>query len=137
VAEIAAAEALVPSTVAEEGIPVDRAADAPLAVAVPDAAGPAPLLSNYLLSAAAGVIWYLQFFFYGMGQTKMGRFEFSSWTLHMASIILFSTLWGIALREWAGTGRRTRGLLCVGILLLVGSTAVIGYGNYVSSQVAH
>jgi L-rhamnose-H+ transport protein len=94
---------------------------------------PTPLMANYLLSALAGVTWYMQFFFYGMGQTKMGRFEFSSWTLHMASIILFSTLWGVALKEWAGTSRRTHALVSLGILTLVLSTVVIGYGNWIGS----
>jgi L-rhamnose-H+ transport protein len=98
------------------------------------ASAPAPFVSNYLLSALAGVTWYLQFFFYSMGQTKMGRFEFSSWTLHMASIILFSTLWGIALKEWAGTSRRTHALVTLGILTLVLSTVVIGYGNWIGSS---
>jgi L-rhamnose-H+ transport protein len=36
------------------------------------------------------------------GESQMGRYSFSSWTVHMASIILFSTLWGFALKEWAG-----------------------------------
>ncbi|MEI9997953.1 MAG: hypothetical protein WDO13_01690 [Verrucomicrobiota bacterium] len=35
----------------------------------------------------------------------MGAYKFSSWTLHMASIIIFSTLWGLALREWKGRRR--------------------------------
>src|SRR5262249_23270422 len=43
-----------------------------------------PLLTNYVFCALAGTIWYLQFFFYGMGTTKMGKYDFSSWTLHMA-----------------------------------------------------
>src|SRR5215469_6948345 len=54
---------------------------------------PAPLLANYLLCALAGTTWYFQFFFYSMGETQMGKYGFSSWTLHMASIIIFSTLW--------------------------------------------
>jgi L-rhamnose-H+ transport protein len=91
---------------------------------------------NYVLSAAAGIIWYFQFFFYSMGQTKMGKYEFSSWTLHMASIILFSTLWGIMLREWHGTSRRTRVLVGLGIVTLILSTIVVGYGNYVGAQQA-
>ena len=53
-----------------------------------------------LFSALAGIIWYGQFFFYGMGTTKMGRFDFSSWSIHMAFIIVFSNLWGIAFHEW-------------------------------------
>ncbi|NWP74968.1 rhamnose/proton symporter RhaT, partial [Escherichia coli] len=61
-----------------------------------------PLLRNYLLAALGGTLWYFQFFFYTMGESQMGKYGFSSWTLHMASIILFSTLWGFALKEWAG-----------------------------------
>jgi len=92
------------------------------------------LLRNYLLAALAGVIWYFQFFFYSMGQTKMGKYDFSSWTLHMASIILFATLWGIALKEWTGTSRRTRLLVGTGLALLIGSTILVGYGNYLKLQ---
>ncbi len=93
------------------------------------AAGKAPLLVNWLLAALGGTLWYFQFFFYTMGESQMGRFGFSSWTLHMASIILFSTLWGFALKEWKGSSRKTRTLVWTGIALLVGSTVVIGAGN--------
>ena len=88
-----------------------------------------PILSNYLFSAIAGVTWYLQFFFYSMGQTRMGKYEFSSWTLHMASIIIFSTLWGIVLREWKGTSKRTHVLIAIGLAMLILSTIIVGYGN--------
>ena len=88
------------------------------------------LVQNYAFAALAGVIWYFQFFFYSMGQTKMGKYDFSSWTLHMASIILFATLWGLALHEWKGTSRRTKSLVALGLFLLVASTVVVGYGNY-------
>jgi L-rhamnose-H+ transport protein len=90
----------------------------------------APMISNYLLSALAGITWYFQFFFYTMGETQMGRYKFSSWTLHMASIIIFSTLWGIALKEWKGAGTRTKALVGFSLLVLVMSTIVVGYGNY-------
>ena len=69
---------------------------------------PAVLWNNYLLCAAAGTVWYLQFLFYGMGNTLMGRFEFSSWTLHMASIMAFGTVWGSILGEWTGSSIRPR-----------------------------
>ncbi len=91
---------------------------------------PETLVKNYVLAALAGVIWYFQFFFYSMGQTKMGKYDFSSWTLHMASIIIFATLWGVALHEWKGTSRRTKSLVALGLFLLVSSTVVVGYGNY-------
>jgi L-rhamnose-H+ transport protein len=92
------------------------------------------LALNYVLCAVAGVTWYLQFFFYSMAQTKMGAFEFSSWTLHMASIIIFGTLWGLALREWRGTRRRTRVLLLGGLCILIAATVVVGYGNYLKAS---
>jgi L-rhamnose-H+ transport protein len=89
---------------------------------------------NVAASAAAGLLWYFQFFFYSMGQTKMGRYDFSSWTLHMAGTILFATLWGVVLHEWKGTGRGTRWLGAAGFLLLVLSTVIVGYGNYLKAH---
>jgi len=85
---------------------------------------------NYLFSLLAGATWYMQFFFYTMGETQMGRYKFSSWTLHMASIMIFSTLWGIALKEWRGVSTRTKFLVFLTLLTLVGSTMIVGYGNY-------
>jgi L-rhamnose-H+ transport protein len=92
--------------------------------------GTPSLAWNYLFSALAGATWYMQFFFYTMGETQMGRYRFSSWTLHMASIIIFSTLWGIALKEWRGVSMRTKVLVFLTLLTLVGSTMIVGYGNY-------
>ena len=51
----------------------------------------------------------------------------------MASIIIFSTLWGIALKEWRGTRARTHRLIAVGLALLIGSTLIVGYGNYIKT----
>jgi L-rhamnose-H+ transport protein len=92
------------------------------------------LFFNYIFASLAGVIWYFQFFFYSMGQTKMGKYDFSSWTLHMASIIIFATLWGLFLKEWRGTSRRTKTLVALGLFLLVSSTVVVGYGNYLKAS---
>lgn len=93
---------------------------------------PVPLARNYFFSALAGVTWYLQFFFYSMGETQMGSYGFSSWTLHMASIIIFSSLWGLALKEWTGAGIRAKSLLFAGLATLVISTCVVGWGNYIA-----
>jgi L-rhamnose-H+ transport protein len=119
---------------------LEAVTDAPaeeMAVAVAvaqDAAVKAPMLANYFFSALAGTTWYMQFFFYTMGETQMGRYKFSSWTLHMASIIIFSTLWGIALKEWNGAGARTKVLVAFSLLVLVTSTVIVGYGNYVGGS---
>ena len=93
-----------------------------------------PLLANYLFSALAGVTWYMQFFFYTMGETQMGRYKFSSWTIHMASIIIFSSLWGIALKEWKGASGFTKVLLGMGLACLVFSTVIVGFGNFLAVQ---
>ncbi|HKU25128.1 MAG TPA: L-rhamnose/proton symporter RhaT [Candidatus Sulfotelmatobacter sp.] len=90
----------------------------------------APMLRNYLLCALAGTTWYFQFFFYTMGESQMGQYGFSSWTLHMASIIIFSSLWGIGFREWKGAGVRAASLLTLALFLLIASTVIVGYGNY-------
>ena len=93
-----------------------------------------PVLSNYFFSALAGTTWYFQFFFYTMGETQMGKYKFSSWTLHMASIIIFSSLWGIGLHEWRGASRKTWSYLFLSLATLVASTVIVGYGNYLSTK---
>ncbi|HWD19940.1 MAG TPA: L-rhamnose/proton symporter RhaT [Verrucomicrobiae bacterium] len=92
-----------------------------------------PALRNYLLSALAGTTWYFQFFFYTMGETQMGKFSFASWTLHMASIIIFSSMWGWIFHEWKGSSRKTHLLIAGGIATLILSTLIIGYGTYLKS----
>jgi len=88
------------------------------------------LLANYGLVALAGILWYVQFLFYGMGTTKMGQYAFSSWSLQTAVTLVFSTLWGLGLKEWKGTHPRTLTLVWGSIVVLVLSTVVIGAGNY-------
>jgi L-rhamnose-H+ transport protein len=93
-----------------------------------------PLLDNYLFSALAGICWYFQFFFYTMGATQMGKYDFASWTLHMASIIIFSTIWGWILHEWKGASKKAHLLIAGGIATLILSTIVIGWGTYLKSR---
>jgi len=95
--------------------------------------GGASLLGNYFFSALAGITWYLQFMFYGMGNTKMGKYNFASWSVLMALIIVFSNMWGLIFREWKGTSRRTHQIIFTGILVLIASTIIVGLGNYLAS----
>jgi L-rhamnose-H+ transport protein len=120
----------------EEPAPAARAGEGgggTAVLAAPAVVVRAPMLANYLFCALAGTTWYMQFFFYTMGETQMGRYKFSSWTLHMASIMIFSTLWGIALKEWTGVSRRTKSLVALTLLILIGSTVIVGYGNYLAA----
>ena len=91
-----------------------------------------PLARNYIFSALAGTTWFLQFFFYGMGESKLGNGA-SSWILHMAFIILVSNMWGIILNEWKGVSRKTRTTITIGILAILASVVLVGYGNSLTS----
>jgi L-rhamnose-H+ transport protein len=134
------ANILTASPKREDETIIETAIDAPseevvehMPVAKKNAVERAPMLNNYFFSALAGVTWYLQFFFYTMGETQMGNYKFSSWTLHMASIIIFSSLWGIALLEWKGSSPGTKKKLGLGLALLILSTVIVGYGNYLGT----
>jgi L-rhamnose-H+ transport protein len=94
----------------------------------------APMLNNYLFSALAGTTWYMQFFFYTMGETQMGKFGFASWTLHMASIIIFSTMWGWIFHEWKGSSKKAHILIGTGIGTLILSTIIIGWGTWLKGR---
>jgi len=98
-----------------------------------------PLMTNFVFSALAGTTWYFQFFFYSMGHINMGAsdpdgFGFSSWTLHMASIIIFSTMWGWIFKEWRGASKKAHSLITAGILTLILSTVIVGYGTYMKTK---
>jgi len=97
------------------------------------AADHAPILANYLFCALAGVTWYFQFFFYTMGETQMGKYGFASWSLHMASIIIFSNIWGWFLHEWKGSSKKAHSLIAAGVAMLILSTMIIGWGTWLKS----
>lgn len=84
-----------------------------------------PLLKNYLFCALAGTTWFLQFFFYGMGETKIGNGA-SSWILHMSTIILTANFWGFYRKEWAGVSSKTRSTIFLGIGLILLSIIIMG-----------
>lgn len=51
----------------------------------------------------------------------------------MSFIIVFSNIWGLILKEWDGSSRRTIRIIVLGIFVLVLSTFIIGAGNYIQS----
>ena len=87
-----------------------------------------PIVKNYLFSALAGTTWFLQFFFYGMGESKLGNGA-SSWILHMAFIILVANFWGITFKEWKGVSKKTKTTITLGIITIILSVLIVGYGN--------
>ena len=91
-----------------------------------------PLLKNYLLCALAGTAWFLQFFFYGMGESKLGNGA-SSWILHMSFIILVANMWGLISNEWKGVSKKTRYTILAGVIIIILAVLIVGYGNYLKS----
>jgi L-rhamnose-H+ transport protein len=88
------------------------------------------LNSNYFFSAVSGILWYLQYMFYGMGTTRMGRYDFLSWTIHMSLIIAFGNLWGLLFQEWKVCHKRTKNTVKLGIFLIILSTLLMGLSGY-------
>ncbi len=84
------------------------------------------LLNNMLFAMLGGTLWYLQFFFMGMGESKLPAAMMAfSWSILMSMNITFSNIWGIFLKEWKGAGRKTITVLVIGLIVLVLSTFVI------------
>jgi len=93
-----------------------------------------PRLRNWGLCVLAGTLWYFQFFFYGMGETQMGDYRFTSWSLHMSFIIATSNIFGLAMGEWRGCGGKALGWLYGGTAILVLATVVIGVGGSIAAN---
>ncbi len=87
-----------------------------------------PIARNLMFSALAGTTWFMQFFFYGMGESKLGNGA-SSWILHMSTIILTANMWGIVRKEWTGVAPKTKMTIAVGIATILASVFLVGIGN--------
>jgi len=87
-----------------------------------------PISKNLMFSALAGTTWFLQFFFYGMGESKLGNGA-SSWILHMSTIILTANMWGIYNKEWKGVAKKTKLTITVGISVILLAVVLVGIGN--------
>ncbi len=96
----------------------------------------ASLPLNFSMAVLTGCLWYGQFFFYGLGHVRMGDYKFTSWAIHMSMLVLFSTLAGVAFREWKGCRPRTWTALVAAILVLLVAVGLLTYGNYLGSPPA-
>ena len=89
----------------------------------------------FLMSALTGVLWYSQFFFYLIAHIHMGNYKFTSWAIHMIMLVLFSTVAGLAMKEWANCNKKTINLLALALGVLVAAVLVLTYGNYLGGTV--
>jgi L-rhamnose-H+ transport protein len=91
------------------------------------------LLINFLMAALTGLLWYGQFFLYGLGQVRMGDYKFASWAINNVMIVFFSAILGLLMREWKGCRFRTWATLSVAFILLLVAVGLMTYGNYLGS----
>jgi len=89
---------------------------------------------NYLLSLLTGLLWYGQFFFYGLGHVRMGTYKFTSWAIHMIMLVLFSSVAGLVMKEWKNTSSKTKQWLITALLVLVIAVLLLTYGNYLGGN---
>ncbi len=79
---------------------------------------------GWILAGLAGVIWAMQFACQKIGEPAMGDMRYISFAIVMGSCVLFSSLLGVVLGEWKGTGAKTKGALALGLLVLAASIAI-------------
>ncbi len=89
---------------------------------------------NYLMSALTGLLWYGQFFFYGLGHVRMGTYQFTSWAIHMIMLVLLSAVTGLLLKEWKNSSGKTIRLLIVAIVILITAVLLLTYGNKLGEE---
>ncbi|MEX2028777.1 MAG: L-rhamnose/proton symporter RhaT, partial [Candidatus Curtissbacteria bacterium] len=95
---------------------------------------PSSLSLNYMMAFATGLLWYSQFFFYGLGHTRMGEYKFSSWAIHMIMLVLFSGIVGLVLKEWTDVKRGTKWTLALALTALIFAVLSLTYGNYTGME---
>ena len=85
------------------------------------------LYLNFVLAGIAGVIWFSQFVFKGIGTTKIPEhLTFITWSLLFTFLIVFSNLVGLIAKEWIGISRKTVIILISGLVTLVLSVILVG-----------
>jgi L-rhamnose-H+ transport protein len=101
---------------------------------LPGNKGLSSLSLNYILAFLTGLLWYSQFFFYGLGHTRMGAYKFSSWAIHMIMLVLFSCIVGLILKEWIGVKVKTKWVLAISVVTLILAVLILTYGNYLGTE---
>jgi L-rhamnose-H+ transport protein len=86
-------------------------------------------LKNLTLTGLAGLLWYVQFIFFGAGKSMMGEYTFAAWGILMAFTIVIGMLWGLLKGEWKGIPPKTRGIMYISLSIIIIGTFIIGIYN--------
>jgi len=89
-----------------------------------------PVMRNFILAGVAGLVWFSQFVFKGIGTTKIPEnVSFITWGLLFTFVIVFSNVIGIIGKEWKGVKSKTMMVLLTGMGLLIGSAILSGIAS--------
>ena len=90
----------------------------------------APVVANIFFAGLAGVIWACQFACQKYGEPIVGDdMAYIGFAVVMGSSVMFSSVLGILLGEWKGTGKKTKAYLAIGICVLVASFVIVSAGK--------
>ena len=81
--------------------------------------------NNLLFCLLAGALWYSQFFGLSLGRSFFepgSAMDTLAFCILMAFNVTFSNVWGIILKEWKGSSKKTIAVLVCGLVVLVFST---------------
>jgi L-rhamnose-H+ transport protein len=84
---------------------------------------------NLAMTGLAGLLWYVQFIFFGAGKSMMGQYTFAAWGILMAFAIVIAMLWGLFKGEWKGIPSKTRMIMFVSLGVIIVGTFIIGIYN--------
>lgn len=86
-------------------------------------------LKNLALTGLAGLLWYVQFIFFGAGKSLLGEYTFAAWGILMAFTIVIAMLWGLFKGEWKGMPSKTRLKMFISLAIIIIGTFIIGMYN--------
>lgn len=84
------------------------------------------LSANYLFAGLSGFLWFINFFFFGMGKSRMGNITYTSWGILMTLTIVCATIWGIYHGEWKGVSKKIHVEMWLGLFILIVAAFIIG-----------
>jgi L-rhamnose-H+ transport protein len=83
-----------------------------------------------LLGFMMGLLWYAGVIFYGRGAGIMGELgTVVGWPIFMATMIIFSTVWGFLTGEWKGSSAQAKLYMLAGLIVLIAASGISGWAN--------
>lgn len=84
----------------------------------------------WLIGIWMAVLWYGGVLLYGRGAGLMGELgTVAGWPIFMATMIIFSTIWGFVTGEWKGSGSLAKRLMLAGLIVLIVASGISGVAN--------